>query len=496
MFFAKSDVSGWFLSRLRRMSIRSRLALQYAAVLSLTLLAYGIFVNVLLTWSVWDMIDRDLKVEAQELERTLNLRPDISLAAQSVTLPDVASSLPPDTLVQIIDAEGNVVARTINLQDRSALVGDRVLRQALAGNATYVTLERRGLWLRVYLMPLSRNGQIIGLVWIARSLEALGAALDRLQSLLLGVGVLALLSSGVWSKMLTRSALKMVDDLTRTAHRIAQTQDASQRVAYVGPPDEIGRLATTFNEMLTSLDSAQRRTESVLTAQRRFVADASHELRTPLTSLRGNVGILRRTLSTLSTMPADTLNILTDVDDELTRLSRLVDGLLTLARADAGQRIVKSPVDLGEIVQSVFRQTQNWTSPVALDLEIKDPVKVSGSTDHLTQLLLILLDNAIAYTPSGGKVTVSLRRENGDAVLSVADTGIGIDPDDVPHIFDRFYRSRAARVVRGEGAGLGLAIARWIVNEHGGQITVKSEVGKGSRFAVRFPANIITSPHS
>lgn len=494
MSSVRSNLSGQLLARVRRMSIRSRLALQYAAVLSLTLLVYGILVNVLLTWSVWDMIDRALIAEAQELERTLHLRSDIPLTAQSLSLSD--ANLSSDTLVQIIDPEGRVAARTINLPDQSTLVGERVLRQALAGNATYVTLERRGLWLRVYLMPLKSDGHIVGLLWMARSLETLGVTLDRLQALLLGIGLVALLASAGWSRILTHSALRMVDHLTRTAHRIAQTQDASQRVAYTGPPDEIGRLATTFNEMLTSLVSAHRRTENVLIAQRRFVADASHELRTPLTSLRGNAGVLRRTLADLPNLPADARDILNDMDDELTRLSRLVDGLLTLARADAGQRIVKSPVELGEIVQSVFRQTQNWTSQVALDLEIKDPVKVSGSTDHLTQLLLILLDNAIAYTPSGGKVTVSLRRENGDAVLSVADTGIGIDPDDVSHIFDRFYRGRAARVVRGEGAGLGLAIARWIVNEHGGQITVKSEVGKGSRFAVRFPANIITSPHS
>jgi signal transduction histidine kinase len=332
------------------------------------------------------------------------------------------------------------------------------------------------------------DGRVIGLLWVARSLETLGVALDRLQAILIGVGLLALLSAGAWGWRLARSSLRPVDEMTRAASDIGHTQDFSRRVAYTGPPDEMGRLAATFNEMLASLEAAHQRTESALAAQRRFVADASHELRTPLTSLRGNAGILRHVLSQLPAGPADTAGILADMDDELARLSRLVDGLLTLARADAGQHITKAPVDLSEIVMSVFRQAQGWPSRIMLHLESQERVVVSGNADHLTQLLLILLDNAIAYTPPGGQVTLSLKREGDDAMLDVTDTGIGIDPGDLPHIFDRFYRGRAARVAKGDGSGLGLAIARWIVDEHGGQIAVRSEVGKGSSFTIKLPA--------
>jgi len=482
-----SFVRNKFASRLRQMSIRSRLTVRYVAVLSLTLLAYGIFVNLLLVWNVWNMIDRDLAVEAQELYPKLNLRPGVPLAEHLDVLPDVSAILPPDTLAQVMGPDGQVVARSANFGPQLPRTDEGAVERALAGQPVYVTVHQQGLWLRVYLMPLTENGRVIGLLWAARSMQTLGAALDLLQALLVGIGLLALLSAGAWGWMLARNSLRPMDDLTRTAHAIGQTEDFARRVEYSGPPDEIGRLAATFNSMLASLQAAHQHTESALAAQRRFVADASHELRTPLTSLRGNAGILRQMLGHLPKPPADVVEILADMDDELARLSRLVDGLLVLARADAGQHLAKSPMDLGEVVAAAFRQAQKRPSQVSLHFESQSGVIVSGSADQLTQLILILLDNAMAYTPAGGQVTLRLRREGNNAALNVTDTGVGIDADDLHHIFERFYRGRAARAAVSDGSGLGLAIAHWIVEEHGGQIMARSEAGKGSSFTVNLP---------
>jgi len=487
MCYGKSKRIERLIARWQRPSIQTRLTLRYIAILGLTLLAYGTLVNVLLVRNAWGLIDRDLAHEAQKANQLWNLRPDIPLAAYSTALFDLGQSLSPDILVQVMGTDGQVVAHSANVGAAIFPDDQHLIAQALAGQPVYITFERRHIWLRAYLSPLTEDGQVIGLLWVARSLETLGAALDWLQAILAGVGVLALVAAGAWGRNLARSALRPVDEMTRIARDIGQTQDFGRRVVHAGAPDELGRLADTFNAMLASLQAAHERTENALMAQRRFVADASHELRTPLTSVRGNVGILRHMLAQSAAAPADHLDILTDVDNELARLSRLVDGLLTLARADAGQHIVRAPLELSTTVRSFFRQMHDLSVRITFRLECQDELTICGSADHLTQLLRILLDNAIAYTPAGGQVSVSLSRERDDAVLCVSDTGIGIDSDDLPHIFDRFYRGRAARRLRGDGAGLGLAIAAWIVAEHDGQIAVSREPGQGSCFSVRLP---------
>lgn len=488
MSCARAKLPDRLVSRVRQLSIRSRLTLRYVAVLGFALLVYGGLVNVLLMWSVWSVIDRDLASETQALRLTLSLSPGLPLAEQQVALPDIGLTASPDALAQLIGPDGQVLASSANAGALPLPNDKRALDQALAGHTTYATLERRGLWLRVYLLPLVEEGRVVGVLWMARSLETLAVALDRLQAILVGVGLLTLLLAGAWGWRLACGALRPVDEMTRATRGIGHAQDFDRRVAYSGPRDELGQLAATFNKMLARLQEAHRHTEHALATQRRFVADASHELRTPLTSLRGNVGILRREFARVPAAPVEAVTILVDVEDALARLSRLVDGLLTLARADAGQHIARAPVDLDEVVSSAFRQAQALPSRATPRLECQEGVEVSGSADHLTQLLLILLENAIAYTPPGGQVILSLGREGDDAVLGVSDTGIGIDPGDLPHIFDRFYRGRAVRRARGDGSGLGLAIARWIVDEHGGRIAVSSEVGRGSRFTVRLPA--------
>lgn len=488
MCYVKSKLIEPLLSRWRRSSIRTRLTVRYVAILGVTLLIYAVLVNVLLVWNTQSLIDRELTYEAQKVHQLADAPLGAALHRQSTVVSDLSQTLSPDVLVQVMAPDGQILARSASVGPSLFPIDSQMLAQTLDGQSHFVTFERKGIWLRAHLSPLTSSDQVIGLLWVARSLETLGAALDWLQIILAGAAVLALLVAGVWGRQLALSAFRPVDDMTLTAQSIGQTQDFGRRVMYTGSPDELGRLADTFNSMLSSLQAAYERTENALAAQRRFVADASHELRTPLTSLRGNVGVLRHLLAQQPVAPEESIDILSDMEHELARLSRLVDGLLILARADAGQHIFKTPVDLNETVQSVFRQYQSHAARQTLLLECQDELMVTGSADHLIQLIRILLDNAIAYTPAGGQVNLVLRRKDDKAELSVSDTGIGIDADDLPNIFARFYRGRAARGLRSDGAGLGLAIATWIVAEHSGEISASSELGKGSSFTIRLPA--------
>jgi signal transduction histidine kinase len=276
--------------------------------------------------------------------------------------------------------------------------------------------------------------------------------------------------------LLSGLSLRPIERVTRAAREVGLSGRLDRRLAPVHSRDEIARLVDTFNHMMDRLEGA-------FTAQRRFVADASHELRTPLTTIRGNLELLRRTGAVQEPEMAEALD---DVIGEAERMSRLVNGLLALARADAGHQLRRVPVRLDEMVTAVYREAQALSRGVSVHLGLLAEAEVLGDTDALKQLLLILVDNGMKYTPPGGTVTLEVRREADEVTVVVRDTGQGISPEDLPHIFERFYRSSSARA--SGGTGLGLAIARWIVDEHGGRILVESKPDVGSSFIVSFPA--------
>lgn len=221
--------------------------------------------------------------------------------------------------------------------------------------------------------------------------------------------------------------------------------------------------------------------------QQQFVADASHELRTPLTVIKTNAELLLRYPE--RTVREESARI-TNVVREAGRMSRLVAALLTLARADGGQpELAAEEVRLGDLVTIAAEQFRPLAEQkgVALGVAVEDGMPQRADRERIQQLLVILLDNAVKYTPAGGSVSVACRRQAGQAILTVADTGVGISPEDVPRIFDRFFRGDKARSRGDGGAGLGLAIARWIVESHGGKIKAESTVGAGTKISVTLP---------
>ena len=248
------------------------------------------------------------------------------------------------------------------------------------------------------------------------------------------------------------------------------------------PParDELRRLAETLNAMLDRIQQAFQRIT-------RFTADASHELRAPLTLIRAAAEVsIRHPRSEVEYREA-----LRDIVDEADRTGKLVENLLTLARADAGaQTILRERLDLGSVAQEACRAAQFSAKSKGVALTAgfdQQPLWVEGDPDSLRRLLTIVIDNAVKYTPAGGRVSVKLAAADAAAVVTVTDTGVGIGPEDLPHIFERFYRADKARSRAEGGAGLGLSIAEWIAAAHGATISCHSNLGAGSTFKIRFP---------
>jgi len=352
------------------------------------------------------------------------------------------------------------------------------------------------------------NGPVIGVLLVAKSLSDVDATLLLLRVLLLISGIATLVGTLIASWIIATRVLRPLSELVATARSIAASTasgtrlgNLSQRVPRPRGRDEMVQVVETFNEMLASLESATQ-------AQRRFVADASHELRAPLTTIQGNLAFLQRHLDELP--PEERRTMLADAHGETLRLAALAEDLLLLARADAGVETPpevdtlatvgegstrKTPlVELDHAVLQLVRQLRRRLSVEGSTLKLElgpiSPVRVRGDEESLRRVALILLDNALKYTPSSsedgmGRVIVSLERVEGQAVLRVRDTGIGIDPADVPHLFERFYRADRAR--SRQGTGLGLSIAQTLVEQLGGRITAESTPGKGSTFSVWLP---------
>jgi signal transduction histidine kinase len=280
--------------------------------------------------------------------------------------------------------------------------------------------------------------------------------------------VLAVVSAGI----LVRRALAPVKRITETARSIEESSDLSRRVNYKGPPDEIGQLASTFDHMIEHLYSSFQ-------SQKDFVADASHELRGPLTVFKGNLDLLKRNLS-----EEDRKESLSSMEAETLRMKRIVDDLLLLAEIESGRKRQQEKVSLIEIIEEGLNRGQQLAGNRKITIVREEKLTVKGDTHRLRQLLINLVNNAIRYTADNGTITLSLFREGDYACLQVADTGIGIEPEHIDHIFDRFYRTDKARSRAKGGIGLGLAIVKVIAEQHGGKVTVTSEPGKGSVFTV------------
>lgn len=462
------------------MSIRLRLTLWYTLVLSAILAAVGFAIYGVFAAALLEDADRQLDETAAQVRavsRAFNVLGEIR-----INVPVEADVFRAGGLyLQVIDASGRVIRVSDSLRGYNQPINPAVLSLDLSDlRAVRHDVRTGGVHLRVLTVPIGSPEQIIGYLQIGLRMDSSDESLSQLTRLLLGGWMVGVLLGGAGGAFLARRALRPIDDVTNTARAIAEAGDLGRRIPVSRARDEVGRLAMTFNDMLTRL-------EALFQAQQRFTADISHELRTPLTTIRGNLDLIRRM------HVADDAS-LDAAQGEIERMTRLVGDLLLLAQADAGLPIRREPVALDAVMYEVFDQMRTIADGVSVGASAEDAVAVMGDADRLKQLMINLVGNAVRYTPAGGSVTLDLKRQHGWAVFSVSDTGPGIPPEHLPHIFERFYRVEKSRSRHeagangaSSGAGLGLSIAQWIAQSHGGRIEAQSEVGKGTVFTVYLP---------
>ncbi len=457
------------------MSIQNRLLFVYTSIFLVAFVLFAAIVYLLPRNRINQEVDTDLRTLATELQ-SANVR-QVGDSAFRIEIDENLDNLATAaSFFMMIDTEGSIRLRSQNL---SSLDSELLDKDGLHEEETLNYIVRGESTMRVLTTPIYEDGELVAYLQVARLVDSI-ESFSRFLVISLFVGFAGASASLFLAILLTPSSFKPLEDMAAVARQITNADDLSRRVPYTERIDEIGVLARSFNQLLERL-------ERLFQTQQRLLADVSHELRTPLTAIRGNVDLMRR----MGDADPESLEI---IQEEIERMTRLVGDLLLLARADAGGLpLEKKKVELDNLLFEVYRQVRLLGKSVEVKVTEVDQVCIMGDVDRLKQLLLNLISNAMKYTPAGGVVHVSLSKKNGWAYVKIKDTGVGIPAEDLPHIFDRFYRVDKART-RGQagqgGAGLGLAIAKWIAQAHGGNIDVSSEVGEGTTFTIILPTRM------
>src|SRR6266705_98970 len=476
-------------------TLRGRLTAWYSGALALTLAAFAGVLYLDRRSASYQDLDQRIQSEAAltagilaESYRARGTLVRADTAHHPVLISDLAALLEavPDFLV-ITARDGSLLfassdARALTFQQVEQL---RSLASAsLSGRSSgTLRLAPAGPKIHYVVYEVTGAGPQFGAILAGADVRTAELGPDELLStfaLVLPLGLAVALLMGSW---ISRRALAAVDQIITEVREITDGRSLHRRLAEPLMKDELGRLAGTLNQMMTRLERS-------FAALRRFTADASHELKTPLTVVRAGV---ERAI-TRPDVPQETLAALEETLQEVNRMTELLDSLLTLARADEGRaELHREPVDLRAIVTEAGETGDLLADHAGVAIDIRtpaEPVVLALDRSRVRQLILNLIENAVKYTPRGGQVSVQLGSSNGQVLLTVADSGIGIAPGDLPHIFDRFWRADSARTRTGErpGAGLGLAICKWIAEAHGGQIDVVSRPGRGTTFTVVLPS--------
>jgi heavy metal sensor kinase len=460
----------------RPLSIRARLTIWYAGALLAILAVVSALSYSVLRWSLLQQVDASLVTVAQIVRETDERGAggsEVERAIRELLGPGFA-----DQFFQFLDPEGRSRFHSGPPPGAALPLSPEARHNAARGLRTFETLEnRRGGPVRLLTVPVLRTGRSVEIIQVSAPLARTREALARYLTTLLALVPVAVGLGAAGGAVLAGRALRPVREMSGAARQIT-AEDLHRRLARRGADDEIDHLADTLNTMLAGLEAA-------FAQARRFSADAAHELRTPLTVLKGEMEVALRGARS----PEEYRRVLHSGLEEVEHLIRLVEDLLLFSRSAVALGPPPARVELEPLVldalEAGVRRAQG--AGVTVRADALEPAAVLGDAGALRRALGNLVDNAVKYTPAGGKVELSLLVGEGQARIVVRDTGIGIDPADAARIFDPFVRLDAARSRDAGGAGLGLALVRAIVDAHGGAITVESTPGAGSRFTVRLP---------
>ena len=452
------------------MTLRFRLTLLYTALMGGVILIYGSLAYGLVSIFLHDQIDNSLTQEANSLIDQIRVNSANQMDLRIFHKINISEN----SYVQFWGMDGQMQSsRPSNFE----LPLDNEAR--LMGKTVFTTVFINGKWMRVLSVPLRTERMPIGVLQVGMNLSLVESIQQILSTILVFLAFSTMLLSALASWLVTSQALSPLSKVTNLATTITRADDLMRRIPLDGPAyDEVGQLIQAFNQTLERL-------EKLFTSQGRLLADVSHELRTPLTVIKGNIALMRR-------MGEGDEESLRSIEAEVDRLTRLVGDLLLLTQADAGEvPMQRKPIELDTVLLEVYQQMRILAGDQkeVHILEI-DQIQVLADRDRIKQVFLNLVANAIQYTPQKGKVNLKLYRQDNIACFVVQDTGPGIAEEDIPFIFDRFYRGEKSRKRRKEsGFGLGLSIAKWIVKNHGGSIDVESKVGEGTTFTVYLPVD-------
>jgi two-component system OmpR family sensor kinase len=452
-------------------TLRARLTLWYTAVLAAVLLLFGSIIYFTLTFTLTNQIEDTLNQTADEVLGTLagGMPEDLAITLRALDLTSQVS-------VQIINAGGDIIWQS----NTAPRISDPFDSDSLNAQENVFSTKRfEDAGYRILTVPVITRPveDVLGYLQLASSMAEVEFVRESLLYGLGAGGTLALLVAGLIGYIAAGAALSPLEEVTSTALQITRADDLSRRIPIMGPPaGEVGSLILAFNETLERL-------EGLFQTQRRFMADVSHELRTPLTTIRGNIDLIKQ-------MGEADEESLEAISIEVDRMTRMVRDILLLAQAETGKLpLAKEVVELDTLMLEVFQQAKVLANKrLALEIGREDQANVIGDRDRIKQILLNLIANAIEHTPDGGTIKLDLACEGNQARLSVIDTGPGIPEEELPLIFERFYRRDPSRKRKSSGgAGLGLSIAYWIAKMHGGDLRVESTVGEGSCFELILP---------
>lgn len=454
-------------------TIRARLTAWYVVLLVPILLGFSGALYVTLAHALYSQMDETLARNAHDLTKGLRIEHgqfDYPGGENDIT--DLDAVRAQGYLVRVFDSAGKALSNPTNAPLPVALASAVLLQSGLPQRETVST---NGAAYRLYTTPIRYKGQIVGALQLGEGLDEVDSTLHTLTLALAVIVPLTLALATFGGMWFARHALEPIDQITRTAQRIS-AQDLSQRLNLQLPNDEVGRLASTFDAMLTRLDAAFRH-------EREFTANASHELRTPLTVMRGEIDVvLQRPRER-----GEYERVLNELGADVEQLARMAEDLLLLARADADQIAVWcEELQAAQLLQAVADELRPLAEAqrIMIDVCADAALRFWGDEQKVLRVLFNLLDNALAFSPPDSRVLLTAACKGDLVSLSVSDQGSGIAPDVLPQIFDRFYRGANGRA---GSAGLGLAIARAFVQAQGGRISAVSELNQGTTFTVELP---------